>query len=152
MWHVAANCKFCFCVFRFSVMALTLATVYFSRIALLFTCFSKERLISAFFNHRWFFWIPFRLNCSLQKHNAFLFQCFSVVLSCTFKNIGNILKFAERFIMMTFFRPSFLFFPTCIILPVTTTWLILWHDKLDVGKKNFFFEGDTRNTILRQID
>ena len=127
-------------------MALTLRSI-----VLLFRCFSKERLIWAFLNHRWFFWIPFRLNCSLQKHNAFLFQCFSVVLSCTFKNIGDILKFAERFIMMTFFRPSFLFFPTCIILPVTTTWLILWHNKLDVGKK-IFFEGDTRNTVLRQIN
>jgi len=119
-------------------MALTLATVYFSSIALLFRCFSKERLIWAFCNHRWFFWIPFRLNCSLQKHSAFLFQCFSVFLSCTFKNIGDILKCAERFIMMTSFHPNYLFFPTCIILPVTTTWLILWHDKLDVGKNKTF--------------
>jgi len=95
-------------------MALTLATVNFSSIALLFRCFSKERLIWAFFNHRWFFWIPFWLNCSLQKHSAFLFQCFSVFLSCTFKNIGDILKFAERFIMMTSFHPNYLFFPTFI--------------------------------------
>ena len=127
-------------------MALTLATAYFSSIALLFRCFSKERLIWSFFNHMWFFWIPLWLNCSLQKHNAFLFQCFSVFLSCTFKNIGDILKFAERFIMMTSFHPNYLFFPTCIILPVTTTWLILWHDKLDVGKNKYTSLKETQGT------
>jgi len=55
--------------------------------------------------------------------------------------------------MMMSFHPNYLFFPTCIILPVTTTWLLLWHDKPDVGKKlKHFFEGDTMNTVLRQIN
>jgi len=55
-------------------MALTLATVYVSSIALLFRCFSKERLIWACFNHisdisEYLF--DFIALC--KNHSAFLF-------------------------------------------------------------------------------